>query len=218
MPAQQHPFSISTPPARPGERIGLLGGSFDPAHAAHRVNSVIARQKLGLDRVWWIVTPGNPLKVGRPPAPLRERIEAAQKVAAARWIEVTGFEASLGSAYTADTLAFLATRYSRTHFVWLMGADNLATFHHWQRWRDIADLMPIAVLDRPGWRYRALSGSTGRALARFRIAEPHGRHLPITTAPAWIYLSRPLSSLSSTALRAAAAAPQSGQQSARKAP
>jgi nicotinate-nucleotide adenylyltransferase len=218
MTSPRHRLSIVTPPARPGERIGLFGGSFDPPHEAHRVNSTIARQKLALDRVWWIVTPGNPLKAGRQPAPLGNRIRMARDLADARWIEVTGFEAALGSAYTADTLAFLVARYPQTRFVWLMGADNLAGFHRWQRWRDIARMMPIAVLDRPGWRYRAIAGPAGRSLAQHRIDEREGRRLPALSTPAWTYLSRPLSHLSSTALRAAAAPPQSGPGRAWKAP
>ncbi|MCP8940698.1 nicotinate-nucleotide adenylyltransferase [Alsobacter sp. SYSU M60028] len=186
----------------PGLRIGLLGGSFNPPHAAHRLVSETALRRLGLDRVWWLVTPGNPLKDNAGLPPLKARIEAARRVAAHPRIDVTGFEAELGSIYTVDVLAWLSRRCRGVQFVWLMGADNLAGFHRWRRWREIAALTPIAVIDRPGATLRAASAPAARALAAFRLAENDARLLPGHKTPAWVFLHGPRSPLSSTALRA----------------
>jgi nicotinate-nucleotide adenylyltransferase len=196
---------LRPPFAADGMRIGLLGGSFNPPHAAHRLISETALKRLRLARVWWIVTPGNPLKEHRELAPLAERIRLARKLARDPRIEVTAFEAALGSAYTAQTLAYLRQRYPRVRFVWLMGADNLASFHRWKDWRTIFETMPIAVEDRPGWRYRALASPAASRFAGRRIPESGAAMLPDLAPPAWCFLSGPLSKLSSTALRAAPA-------------
>lgn len=196
-------FAVTTPAAPPGARIGLLGGSFNPAHDGHRQISEIARRRLGLAAVWWLVSPGNPLKSKGELAALGDRIAIARQVAAAPWIEVTGFEAALGSAYTVDTLQFLARRHPNTEFVWLMGADNLATLHRWRSWRQIAATFPMAVVDRPGWHLAALASPAARALARDRLPEAEARRLPELTPPAWVFLTGPLSSRSSSAIRAA---------------
>jgi nicotinate-nucleotide adenylyltransferase len=182
-------------------RIGLLGGSFNPPHAAHRMISLTALKRLALDQVWWMVSPGNPLKEHNGLATLAERIRLSREVSRHPRIKVTGFEAGLGTAYTAEVLRFLRRRFPRTQFVWLMGADNLASFHRWSEWRAIFGLMPIAAVDRPEWRRRALASPAANCFGRFRIPETEAAALPALAPPAWCYLSGPLSRLSSTALR-----------------
>ena len=159
------------PRTRRGMRIGLFGGTFDPPHAAHRAACLIAMKRLGLDRVWWLVTPGNPLKDTRGLAPLAERIAAARALAHHPRIDVTGFEAEIGTRYTYDTVRYLLARCPGVRFVWIMGADNLRSFHRWQKWRGIAGLVPIAVVDRLGPSLYATAGAAGQALARVRIPE-----------------------------------------------
>ncbi len=144
------------PPFQPGMRIGLLGGSFNPPHEGHALVTRLALTRLGLDRVWWLVTPGNPLKSPAELAALQERVEAARRLVAGPRVAVTDIEAQIGARYTYDTLAWLARRAPGVRFVWLMGADNLRQFHHWRHWRAIADLTPIAVVDRPGSTLRAM--------------------------------------------------------------
>ena len=199
---RRHRFAVRTPPAPPGVRIGLLGGSFNPAHAGHRRLSEIARRRLGLHRVWWMVSPGNPLKPTAELAPLATRLAEARRIANARWIEVTAFEADLGSVYTFDTLTFLRARYPRAEFVWLMGADNLATMHRWRAWSRIAETLPMAVIDRPGWHLRALASPAARRFAGHRISEASARKVVAADPPVWTMLTGPLSTLSSTAIRA----------------
>jgi len=191
------------PPHAPGLRIGLFGGTFDPPHAAHRGACLLAMKRIGLDRVWWLVTPGNPLKDTRGLAPLEERVAAARALAHHPRIDVTDLEAKIGTHYTYETIAYLVRRCPHVHFVWIMGADNLRSFHRWQRWRDIAELVPIAVVDRLGPSLYATSGVAGQALARVRIPESAVKTLPERRPPAWIYLHGLKSPLSSTALRAA---------------
>ena len=186
-----------------GMRIGLFGGSFNPPHEGHRLASLTALQRLGLDAVWWVVTPGNPLKENSGLPPLAERISAAQALARHPRIFVTGFEAAIGTRYTHDTLAWLVRRCPGVRFVWIMGADNLAGFHRWQRWREIAALAPIAVIDRPGSTLRAANSRAGRWLAPWRVDETDGLMLARKKAPAFIFLHGPRSILSSTLLRSA---------------
>jgi nicotinate-nucleotide adenylyltransferase len=197
------------PPHAPGMRIGLFGGTFDPAHAAHRAACLLALHRLNLDRVWWLVTPGNPLKNTRGLAPLAERMAGAKALAHHPRIDVSDLEAELGTNYTYETIAYLVRRCPGVHFVWIMGADNLRSFHRWQRWRDIANLVPIAVIDRLGPSLYAGAGVTGQALADFRIPESAAKTLPERRPPAWIYLHGLKSPLSSTALRAARASRRS---------
>ena len=186
-----------------GMRIGLFGGTFDPAHAAHRAACLLAMRRLGLDRVWWLVTPGNPLKDTRGLAPLQERVAAARALAHHPRIDVTDLEAKLGTHYTYETISYLVHRCPGVHFVWIMGADNLRSFHRWQRWRDIAALVPIAIVDRLGPSLYATASAAGQAFARVRLPESAAKTLPERKPPAWIYLHGLKSPLSSTALRAA---------------
>ena len=184
-------------------RIGLFGGTFDPPHAAHRAASLLALRRLNLDRIWWLVTPGNPLKDVRGLAPLAERLAAARALARHPRIDVTDFEADLGTNYTYGTVSYLVRRCPGVHFVWIMGADNLRHFHRWQRWRDIAALVPIAIIDRLGPSLYSAAGVAGQALAWARLPETAATTLADRKSPAWIYLHGLKSPLSSTALRAA---------------
>jgi nicotinate-nucleotide adenylyltransferase len=193
---------VALPPYMRGMRIGLFGGTFDPPHAAHRAACLLAMRRLGLDRVWWLVTPGNPLKNTRGLAPLPERMAAARALAHHPRIDVTDFEARLGSHYTFQTISYLARRCAGVRFVWIMGADNLRSFHRWQRWRNIAALVPIVVVDRLGPSLYAASAAAGHAFARVRLPETAAKALPERKPPAWIYLHGLKSPLSSTALRA----------------
>ena len=195
-------MSVLPPHAR-GMRIGLFGGTFDPPHQAHRAACLIAMRRLGLQRVWWLVTPGNPLKDTRGLSPLAERIAAARTLANHPRIVVSGLEAEIGARYTYDTLRYLRARCPGVRFVWIMGADNLRSFHRWQKWRGIAAAVPIAVVDRLGPSLYAGASAAGQALARARIPETAAKSLPERKPPAWIYLHGLKSPLSSTALRAA---------------
>ncbi len=192
---------IPTPPAPRGRRVGLMGGSFNPPHAGHRLAAEEALQRLGLDELWWIVTPGNPLKSHGALMPLADRMAAVRALACDPHMRVTSFEAALGSPYTAVTLQFLKRRYPGVRFVWVMGADNLATFDRWQDWRGIAATMPIAVVDRPDYRLPALASKAAKALERSRVAEANARALATMAPPAWVFLTNPLVPLSSTAIR-----------------
>ena len=182
-------------------RIGLLGGSFNPPHAAHRAISLFAIKRLQLDRVWWLLSPGNPLKNHDDLRTLAERAEAARKVADDPRIDVSCLEAVIGTRYTVDTITHLRHRVSGVHFVWIMGADNLAQFHRWKDWRRIASDVPIAVIDRPPQSFRALAAPAAQALARYRLPERQAPQLADQQAPAWAFLTGMKSSLSSTGLR-----------------
>ncbi len=197
-----HPSRPLLPLAFAGQRIGLMGGTFNPPHEGHAVCAVTALRRLDLDQLWWMVTPGNPLKSGEGLPSLDKRMEASRRLVTDPRIKVTGFEAALGSPYTYATVRYLTRRLPGVRFVWVMGADNLATFHRWQRWRDIADLVPIAVVDRPGWRLKSLASPAAARLANFRIPEAEAALLPGMRPPAWTFLSTRLSEASSTAIRA----------------
>ena len=184
-----------------GMRIGLLGGSFNPPHEAHRAISLFALKRLKLDRVWWLVTPGNPLKSPGALHDLDARMNAARKMADDPRIDVSCLEAVIGISYTVDTISYLRRRASGLRFVWIMGADNLAQFHRWQNWRRIASEVPIAVIDRPPQSFRALAAPAAQALARYRLPENQAARLADQHAPAWVFLTGLKSSLSSTVLR-----------------
>jgi nicotinate-nucleotide adenylyltransferase len=186
-----------------GARIGLLGGSFNPAHEGHRQISEDALRHLGLDRVWWLVSPQNPLKSARNMAPLAERMASARRMAAGnRRILVTDLETRLGSTYTADTLTTLTRLLPRVRFVWLMGADNLIQVHQWQDWPQIFNSLPVAVFDRPTYSLVALSSKAARAFARYRLKERSARCLAEARPPAWVFIHCRLNPQSATEIRA----------------
>lgn len=188
------------PLALAGQKIGLLGGSFDPPHAGHVHISRRAIRRFGLDKVWWMVSPGNPLKADAP-ASLARRIAACNKLVQHPKIEVTDLETRLGTRYTADTLERLQALYSGTRFVWLMGADNLAGFHHWEHWEQIVKTYPIGVLSRPGDQIAAGTSPAARRFAQYRWPESAARILATRPAPAWVLLSGPMVEQSSTEIR-----------------
>ena len=191
----------SLPRFSKGQKIGLLGGSFNPPHEGHHLITRIALTRLRLDRVWWMVTPGNPLKSSDELAALDDRVEKARLLLDDPRVAITGFEAEIGARYTCDSVAFLKARAPGVKFVWLMGADNLMQFHLWRNWRAIAAAAPIAVIDRPGSTLKALASRAAQAMARTRIPEREAAHLADRPPPAFVFLHGPRSTLSSTALR-----------------
>lgn len=219
-PQSRFPRTTARPPhAAPGQLIGLLGGSFNPPHAAHRLISEVVVRRLGLAKVWWIVSPGNPLKRRAETAPLDQRVVLCREMARNPHVIITDFEADLEEPYTASTLAFLKARTPLVRYVWIMGADNLATFERWLRWREIFTMVPIVVVDRPGWRLKALASKAARAFAASRVPETEARSLAHRPPPAWTFLTGPLSSVSSTALRTKAKRqPPSAAKKGRRAP
>lgn len=189
------------PHAAPGQVVGLFGGSFDPPHPGHLHLSREALKRLGLDQLWWLVSPGNPLK-RHPPAALAHRVAAARAMARHPRITITDIEERLGTRATADTLAALQGRYPGVRFVWVMGADNLAGLHRWGNWHAIMDRVPVAVFARPGQRMAALTARAAQQYAASRLPERAARALSRAAPPAWIYLDMPMRRESSTALRA----------------
>jgi nicotinate-nucleotide adenylyltransferase len=188
-------------------RIGLFGGSFNPPHRGHVHATELALKRVGLDRVWWLVSPGNPLKETRGLPPLASRMEAARAIARDPRIVVTGLEAEIGTRYTYDTVAYLRRRCPGVRFVWIMGADILSQLPQWQRWRGIAELVPFAVIDRPGATWPTLKTPAAHWLAPYRIAESEAALLPETEPPALLFLHGPRVDLSSTLLRQAGHTP-----------
>lgn len=192
-----------TPMVLPGQRVGLMGGSFNPPHDGHVRVAETALRRLDLDQVWWLVTPGNPLKANGGLPPQAERMAAVASLLRDPRMKPTGFEAALGSSYTVDTLSFLRRRHPGVRFVWLMGGDGLAQFHRWRNWRQIAALMPIAVVDRPGFRLKAMAAPAAHALDRSFRPESRARSLPgANRGGRWTFLTTRLSPLSSTEIRA----------------
>ena len=189
------------PAARAGQVIGLLGGSFDPPHAGHVHITREALKRFGLDRVWWLVSPGNPLKKNGP-APLPERMQAARAMMQHPCVTVTDLEAQLGTRFTAETLATLRQRYPGVRFVWLMGADNLAQFHRWQDWRWIMDHVPVGVMARPGDRISARLSKAARIYEAARMPGRASHLLGRSNAPSWCFVNLPMSAQSSSAIRA----------------
>ncbi|MFS4437525.1 nicotinate-nucleotide adenylyltransferase [Paracoccaceae bacterium GXU_MW_L88] len=193
----RHEFPISDA----GLRVGLLGGSFDPAHAGHVHITRWALRRFRLDRVWWLLSPGNPLKK-EGPAPMDRRLEVARGVMQHPRVEVTDLEVHLGTRYTAATLAALKERYPGTRFVWLMGADNLAQIHRWDRWHWIMENVPIGVLARPGEQIRAGLSPAAKMYARYRLDPRRAAALTSYDAPAWTLLNGPMMDISSSEIRA----------------
>ena len=189
------------PHAARGIAVGLFGGSFNPPHAGHALVAEIALRRLALQQLWWIVTPGNPLKAGRQLAPLGDRLARSEAIATDPRIKVTAFEAAHRLRYTADTLALVKARNPGVDFVWIMGADNLRDFHRWQRWREIATTFPIAVIDRPGSTLSYLSSIMAKTFDYARVDEDDAPALARKRPPAWTFIHGPRSSLSSTAIR-----------------
>ena len=188
------------PYARAGQVVGLLGGSFDPAHGGHVHITQAALTRLGLDRVWWLVSPGNPLKK-RGPAPIDVRIARAKSVMQHPKVTVTGIEEQLGTRYTAETISALQQAYPGVRFVWLMGADNLAQFHLWQDWQKIMARVPVGVLARPGDRISARMSRAARIYRTDRLIGRAAQTLGHADAPAWAFVNLPMSQSSSTAIR-----------------
>jgi len=189
------------PPAAPGLRVGLLGGSFNPPHDGHRYISEIALKRLGLHQVWWLVAPQNPLKPRAGMAGLATRLAAARRVAASPQIRVYAVERRLGTQYTVDTLGALRARLPGVHFVWLMGADNLAQFHRWHAWRRLARTVPLAVIDRAEGSVHGRLGKAAQVLGPYRVAAEQARSLALKPPPAWCFLSVPPHPASATAIR-----------------
>lgn len=189
------------PPHGRGQRIGLYGGSFNPPHAGHRNIAVAALNRLQLDAIWWLVTPGNPLKDNGALVPLGERMQDAARLASHPRMYVTGLEARLNIRYTADLADRLRLRVPDVRFVWIMGSDNLANFHRWERWRDIADNLPMLIINRPGSLTAQLGSPAATALSAYRIGMAAVSGLAARHPPAWSYLVCPRTDVSSTVIR-----------------
>ena len=195
---------MGLPPSVRGAAIGLLGGSFDPPHEGHVHITREALKRFGLDQVWWLVSPGNPLKA-RGPAPLAKRMAAARQVMRHPRVRITDVELRLGTRHTAGTLAALRRRLPGRRFVWLMGADNLAEFDRWDDWRGIMETTPVGVLARPGQRMSARRSKAATVYADARLPSSQSARLPHARPPAWCFVNVPLMDVSSTALREAGA-------------
>lgn len=195
------PVRAGLPWAGRGQAVGLLGGSFDPPHEGHLRISQEALRRLGLDWVWWLVSPGNPLKA-RGPAALSRRVAAARALIDDPRIRATDVEARLGTRFTAETLRRLMARNPHVRFVWIMGSDNLAELHRWRRWRSIMELVPVCVVARPGAKLSSRFAPAARRFRAHQLNERDARALPWARPPAWVVLNLALSPLSSSAIRA----------------
>lgn len=180
--------------------IGLLGGSFDPAHQGHVNITRNALARFGLDRIWWLVSPGNPLK-SHSPAPIATRIAEARRLIHDPRVIITDIEARLGTVRTIDTIRALQGIYPQARFVWLMGSDNLVQFDRWEDWQEIAHRVPIGVLARPGSRMRARKSKAATVLAHARLPQHRAGMLALKRPPAWVLVNLPMSDLSSSAIR-----------------
>ena len=201
------PIEPGPPHGRPvaarGMRIGLFGGSFNPAHEAHLAITLEALKRLALHRVWWLVSPQNPLKPPDGMAPLRARLAGARRIARDPRIVVSDFEARAGTVYSADTARLIATRWPRTDFVWIAGGDVLAGLHRWRFWRRFAAQMPLAFFDRPGFHLAALNAPAAIRLRRRRLDESDAARLAATSPPCWCFIHGRRHPLSATDLRGA---------------
>ena len=184
------------------KRIGLLGGSFNPAHRGHRRISLAAMDVLSLDEVWWLVSPGNPLTPAKGMAPYEARLAAAREQAKGSRIKVSDFELQAGTRYTVDTLAALRRRFPDVRFIWLMGADTVAQFHQWRRWRELAAMVPIAVIHRPGYDAPARAARAMGWLRWFVRPPSQAKQWTEWSAPAIFFLRLPPDPTSATRLRA----------------
>ena len=200
----------------PGGRVGLLGGSFNPAHDGHRYISLEALKRLGLDRLWWLVSPQNPLKSRDGMAPLADRVAHARDVAAHPRITVTAIEQRLRARYTADTLSAITRAYPETRFVWIMGADNLIQIRKWRRWQQIFHTVPIAIFARPSYSSKALNSLSAHRFASSRVDMASAVRLADRKAPCWCFLSLRAHSASATALREQPGGSSSAAQLARE--
>jgi nicotinate-nucleotide adenylyltransferase len=192
---------LKLPPFGARQRIGLFGGSFNPAHRGHRAVALYAMKRLKLDWVWWMVSPQNPLKDKKETGDYAERLAYTKRIANHPRFVVTDLEQQLKSTYTADTLRKLRNTMKHAHLVWIMGADSLANMHRWHDWLDIIENVPLAILARPGYSIRALGGRTATRLKASRLPFDKAATLADTPAPAWCFVSMPLRKESSTAIR-----------------
>jgi len=189
------------PLATKGLRIGLLGGSFDPPHSGHMHISKWAIKEFSLDRIWWLVSPGNPLKKDAP-ADLDRRLSACNKLVNHPKVIVTDLERVFNTRYTAQTLTSLKSQYRGVRFVWLMGADNLAEFHKWDRWQDIMHMLPVGVMARPNQQLAANCSPAARIFRESRLSAQSSTALPFKEAPSWSLLTGPMDDESSSKIRA----------------
>jgi nicotinate-nucleotide adenylyltransferase len=192
---------VNFPPFGEGQRIGLFGGSFNPAHNGHRAVALYARKRLDLDWIWWLVSPQNPLKDAGDYRDYDERLETARRIARHPRFIVSDLEARLATRTTAETLKALAPQLRRARFVWIMGADSFADLHHWNDWTDIPKAIPLAILARPGFSMRALESPAALRYESRRIGSENARDLPGASPPAWCFIPMPLRPESSTAIR-----------------
>jgi len=192
---------LEMPKSEKGMKIGLFGGSFNPPHEGHVLVAETALARLKLDAVWWMVTPGNPLKDGSALSPLAERVTMSKELVHDPRIQVTAFEETIHTRYSADTIAYVLQQNRAAHFIWLMGADNMTTFHQWQKWHWIVNTVPMAIVDRPGTHEAERTSLMAQEFAHCRIAEDQAETLCLAPTPAWVFLHGALSPLSSTALR-----------------
>lgn len=188
-------------PLRPGLKVGLLGGSFNPAHEGHLHISLLALERLGLDEVWWLVSPQNPLKSTLGMAPLDQRLNSARELATDLRIRVLDLETKLGTRYTVETTACIKSLFPQAMFVWLMGADNLTQMPRWRRWTALFATLPIAILGRPTYSLGALAGVAARRYRRYRLRPSEIRGLAERLPPAWAFIPGPLHRGSATAIR-----------------
>lgn len=190
------------PPSAPGMRIGIFGGSFNPLHEGHLLVAEQCLKRLALDALWLLVSPGNPLKQNNQLPPLEARVRAARAAISDRRINVTGYESAIGARYTVDTVSALRRRLPGRKLVWIMGGDSFRDFHRWERWQELASLVPMAIYARPDAAPFPMRSLAAVALARYRIHDTAANRLADLDPPAWVYLTGVVSAQSSTAIRA----------------
>ena len=183
------------------QTIGLMGGSFNPAHSGHRLISELAIKRLGLNKVWWLVSPQNPLKSSAEMASIKERVQNAVKISRNPRIKVMTVESSLNTQYTVDLLKILSKRFSSARFIWIMGADNLLQFSEWKNWEEITSLVRIAIFDRPNFSLKSLAADMPRRFSGNRLREREGLLLKYKKPPAWIFFHSNLNHISATKIR-----------------